>query len=262
MNLIIKEYLHYLKFLLLDKGLRAGHNPGQIRDTGRRPVGRAPLLGFGGAARRRYEAAVRRVAALGFTYRSTMEILQAETGTQILDRLRVLLDQPPNSPAANAVLGVVERPTVCLSEAFNLYVKKIAVSELAGKSDEQRGNWLKVKKRALTNFIDLIGDKAISDVTREDALKLYNMWAARIAPIDEHGKGGKPPTAPPPETATSATCASFSKNITSISSAYSTQSLRLTSCSSTTNSKKPGSGHRFPPNGSRAASYGRAVWNR
>ncbi len=143
------------------------------------------------AARRRYEAAVRRVAALGFTYRSTMEILQAETGTQILDRLRVLLDQPPNSPAANAVLGVVERPTVCLSEAFNLYVKKIAVSELAGKSDEQRRNWLKVKKRALTNFIDLVGDKAIGDVTREDALKLYNMWAARIAPIDEHGKRGK-----------------------------------------------------------------------
>lgn len=41
-----------------------------------------------------------------------MEILQGETGAQILDRLRVLLEHRPNSPETNAVWGVVERPSV------------------------------------------------------------------------------------------------------------------------------------------------------
>ncbi|MDK1376753.1 MULTISPECIES: DUF6538 domain-containing protein [unclassified Sinorhizobium] len=145
------------------------------------------------AARRRYEAAVRRVAALGFTYRTTMEILQGETGAQILDRLRVLLEHRPNSPETNAVLGVVERPGVRLSEAFALYVEKIAAPELVNKSGEQRRSWLKVKKRALKNFTSLVGDKPIGEVTREDALRLYDLWAERIAPPpDEDGKRRRP----------------------------------------------------------------------
>lgn len=144
------------------------------------------------AAKRRYEAAVLRVKALGFTYRTTMEILQGETGAQILDRLRVLLEHRPNSPETNAVLGVVERPSVRLSEAFKLYVDKIAASELTNKSDEQRRSWLKVKNRALKNFIRLVGDKPIGEVTRADALKLYDLWADRIAPAEEDGKRRRP----------------------------------------------------------------------
>ncbi|KOF22386.1 integrase [Ensifer adhaerens] len=145
------------------------------------------------AAKRRYEAAVRRVAALGFTYRTTMEIMQGETGAQILDRLRVLLEHKPNSPETNAVLGVVERPGVRLSEAFTVYVDKIAAPELTSKSDEQIRAWLKVKKRALKNFINLVGDKPIGEVTREDALRLYDLWSDRIAPpTDKEGKRRKP----------------------------------------------------------------------
>lgn len=145
------------------------------------------------AAKQRYEAAVRRVAALGFTYRTTMEILQGETGAQILERLRVLLEHRPNSPETNAVLGVVERPSVRLSEAFKLYVEKIAASELTNKSDEQRRSWLKVKNRALKNFTKLVGDKPIGEVTRADALRLYDLWAERIAPpADKDGKRRRP----------------------------------------------------------------------
>ncbi|MET4691922.1 DUF6538 domain-containing protein [Sinorhizobium fredii] len=136
------------------------------------------------AARRRYDAAVRRVAALGFTYRTTMEILQGESGAQIVERLRALLEHRPNSPETNAVLGVVDRPAATLSEAFRLYTDKIAAPELRTKSQEQRDAWLKVKRRALNNFIELVGDKPIGEVTREDALRFYDLWADRIAPAD------------------------------------------------------------------------------
>ncbi|KRB53792.1 integrase [Rhizobium sp. Root708] len=142
----------------------------------------------GEGVRRRYEFAVRRVAAMGFTYRTTSEILQSETGAQILERLRALTEERPNSLQANAILGVVERPTTRLSEAFKLYVERIAAPELGTKSQEQKDSWLKVKKRALTNFITLVGDKPIGEVTRDDALKFYNFWADRISPLGDAKK--------------------------------------------------------------------------
>ncbi|MBY5485410.1 integrase [Rhizobium leguminosarum bv. viciae] len=145
------------------------------------------------AAKLRYRSAVKRVEALGYTYRTTMEIFQNASWAELVDRLRTLMDVKPNSPASNALLGTVERPGVLLTEAFQVYVNEIAASEIVGHSPDQKRNWLKVKTRAINNFVRLVGDKPIADITRDDALVVFKFWKKKIAPTDE----GEEPTHSP-----------------------------------------------------------------
>ncbi|MER9230796.1 hypothetical protein NKI56_01580 [Mesorhizobium sp. M0622] len=59
--------------------------------------------------------------------------------------------------------------------------------EVVGKSQSQRRMWKKVKQRAVNNFVALVGDKPIGDVTREDGLTFYRFWLKRIAPPPDVG---------------------------------------------------------------------------
>ncbi|MBP2445083.1 integrase [Rhizobium leguminosarum] len=79
----------------------------------------------------------------------------------------------------------MEKPSVTITAAFEIYVREIAAPDLADKSAGQKNSWLKVKRRALTNFVRLVGDKPIGEITREDALKIYRFWQQRIAPPDD-----------------------------------------------------------------------------
>ncbi|UIK12472.1 integrase [Rhizobium leguminosarum] len=132
-------------------------------------------------------AATSRARALGFTYRHLTSILSEESGPAILERLRALQDAKPGSPEETAILGGVARPQVSLGEAFEFYVNKIAASELTGKSPEQRKRWYDTKKRAVTAFEEVCGQKNIGEITRDDALRFYNWWLVRIAPDPESG---------------------------------------------------------------------------
>lgn len=80
--------------------------------------------------------------------------------------------------------GLEPRPRVRLSAAFELYLTEIAASEVTGKSATQRHNWTKVRRRAVSNFIAVAGDKHFDEIDREDALKLYRYWRQKIAPAD------------------------------------------------------------------------------
>ncbi|MBB4124312.1 tyrosine-type recombinase/integrase [Martelella radicis] len=132
----------------------------------------------------RYRAAVARARALDFTYRPAADVMASETGDQIMFRLDALSSSPPKSMDATAVLGLEPRPRVRLSEAFELYLTEIAAPEVAGKSATQRRNWTKVRRRAVSNFIAVAGDKYFDEIDRQDALKLYRYWREKIAPAD------------------------------------------------------------------------------
>ncbi len=132
-------------------------------------------------------AAQARAQALGFTYRYASEILAEEPGERIADRLRALVETRPGSLDASAVVGTIPAPKVVLTEAFKTYVNEIVADELIGKSRNQRRGWMKVKERAVTNFVSVVSDKAIEDITRDDARVFYNFWRERVAPAK--GKG-------------------------------------------------------------------------
>lgn len=132
-------------------------------------------------ARRRYEAAVKRVEALGFTFHSASDLERPEAFADLMERVRQLLASGKED-LAESLLGAVDTPRTVISEAFKLYCEEIVADELVGKSRAQREQWKKVKQRAVNNFVQLVSDKAMVDISRDDAAKVYRHWLARIAP--------------------------------------------------------------------------------
>ncbi len=132
-------------------------------------------------ARLRYEAAVRRVEALGFAFHSSAEI---EEGSYEDLRRRVLeLEGRARIDKADlAVVGAIDVPKTTVSDAFDVYCDEIVADELIGKSQAQKDQWKKVKRRAVNNFKAIVSDKAMEDITVDDARKIYLHWLGRIAP--------------------------------------------------------------------------------
>lgn len=133
-------------------------------------------------ARRRYEAAVKRVEALDFAFHPAADFEHPSAFDDLVDRLRLLIANPKLDDAEPALLGTVEVPKTTISKAFDIYVDEIVADELIGKSRVQKDQWKKVKKRAVSNFTALVGDKAMTDINADDARKIYRHWLARIAP--------------------------------------------------------------------------------
>lgn len=134
-------------------------------------------------ARARYEVAMKRVEALGLTYRSAQTMSAQSSLDEIVARLERVASEKMPQELAQAVAGGVPVPDVTVSKAFEIYCDEIVPDELVNKSAVQKAQWKKVKLRAVNNFIALVeGDKAMTDITRDDAMKLYRHWLSRIAP--------------------------------------------------------------------------------
>jgi integrase len=131
----------------------------------------------------RHKAALRRVEALGFAYRSISSLVSNGTSMdEILKRISLAGKQAPESDVVTAVLGLVDEPQVTVNQAFQVYLKEIMPAELVGKSETQKADWQKVKARAVANFVKVVGDIPISEITREQALKFRQFWLGRVAP--------------------------------------------------------------------------------
>ena len=89
----------------------------------------------------------------------------------LLDRLEAG-GTAPDSATATATAGRAA-PSVPLSAAFDLYCDRIAAGDLILKSPAQRRQWQRGKARSVRNFLLVVGDKPIGEITREDALKFY-----------------------------------------------------------------------------------------
>ncbi len=135
-------------------------------------------------ARARYSATMRRVEALGLTYRTSHVLAAQSSLDEIVSRLEMTTTQKLSQEVAQGVVGGIPTPVVTVSKAFDVYCDEIVPDELVNKSAVQKAQWKKVKLRAVNNFINIVGDKAMTEITREDAMKLYRHWLERIAPKD------------------------------------------------------------------------------
>lgn len=137
------------------------------------------------AALKRYQAAVRRASALSFGYRAAADIEAKASWQELAERMEAILDTRTPHAVEVAVLGGEPAPSVTLSQALDVYINDIAASELVTKSQQQRRKWLVIPKRAVDTFIAVVGDRPISEISREDAHKFYRHWLARIAPTEQ-----------------------------------------------------------------------------
>ena len=120
--------------------------------------------------------------ALGFTYRHAAAVLATESGDALMTRITAAQRYPAGSQEAVALLGQVEPPKIKISEAQRVYVEEIAADVIRGKSENQRKHWKAIKQRAVDNFISVVGDLPVGEITRDDARKFYDFWRQRIAP--------------------------------------------------------------------------------
>ena len=145
-------------------------------------------------AERRYKAARERANVRGLSYIPADELAVTYGLDDILDRINAFQKVDRGNASARVkteaegILGGAPRPSPKLSEVFDIYCEKIAVTELLAKSPNQKRIWMKTKQRPLNYFIDVVGDKEITKISRDDALKFYHWWGERLKPK----KGKKP----------------------------------------------------------------------
>jgi integrase len=131
-------------------------------------------------AAQRYEDARRRARLLGFDYAETAE-LAARPTLEILQRLEILVGKGlvEDPTARAAVLGTEQRPIVRLSEVFPKF-EAYTRNEVKDMSPNQLRRWQNGYMLAITDLIDVVGDKAVSDITHNDILDYIEWLDGRI----------------------------------------------------------------------------------
>ncbi|WP_082550026.1 DUF6538 domain-containing protein [Mesorhizobium sp. Root157] len=141
-------------------------------------------------ARRRYEAARKRVEAFGFTFHTADDLRMIHNLDDLRRRLMAVEAAVRPQDVGMPLLGAVDVPQTTISKAFDVYCDEIVADELVNKSKVQKDQWKKVKRRAVNNFILLISDKPMVDITVDDAQKIYQHWLHRIAPKNGKATAG------------------------------------------------------------------------
>ncbi|MGI9421047.1 MAG: hypothetical protein ACR2RA_24745 [Geminicoccaceae bacterium] len=85
----------------------------------------------------------------------------------------------PNESDAAALLGTVREPAISVAKALELYWG-LAKDKTFGKSEDQLRRWRNPRIKAIRNFVEVIGDKPIDQVTRDDMLDFRQYWLERI----------------------------------------------------------------------------------
>ncbi|EHR03237.1 tyrosine-type recombinase/integrase [Bradyrhizobium sp. WSM471] len=131
-------------------------------------------------AKQTYLDAVKLARSLGLDYQ-TPSVASSAPLDEVLRRIETLIvGNAINDPALRkAVLGGIEKPSIMLSQLFDEYeiTQKVALSKM---SPDQVRKWKAAKKRAVEILIEQRGDKALHQLTRDDALAFADWWEERV----------------------------------------------------------------------------------
>ncbi len=123
---------------------------------------------------------MRVAASRGFPYRTHAEL----SAGPIEDLVSGATLAPPVE--ADALLGGVERPVFRLSDVLAAFDADQS-AKLRAKSPDQVQRGRNLKAKAVANFVAVVGDKRLPDLTREDARRLREWWRERLTEKDQRG---------------------------------------------------------------------------
>ncbi len=137
-----------------------------------RATGKAKLLAD------RYAHARALASRLGWRYRTVDDLAENSPAGEVIERLEAL-DGIDDRRITTAVLGAAREPQLHLSGLFDEY-ESLTRDQRVGKSPSQIKVALGPYRRSVNNLIMEIGDKAVSDIDRADALVFRAHWTRRI----------------------------------------------------------------------------------
>lgn len=140
----------------------------------------ARLAGDTSDAERRFEAARELAAARGFRYLPAAQVASLPR-EDLLERIEAvpLRNGQPDGKEAAALLGGAQEPKIKVSRALELYWT-LAADRTIGKSEDQLRRWRNPRVKAVNNFLAVVGDKALADISGDDMLNFRNWWVERM----------------------------------------------------------------------------------
>lgn len=142
----------------------------------------AKLAGDAGDAESRFAAAQQLAEMRGFRY-APMDKVADLPLDQLLRRIEAVSEdhrtKTPDLREAAALLGAVDEPGISISKALEMYWD-LAREKTLGKSQDQLRRWRNPRIKAVKNFIDVVGDKLLAEITPDDMLDFRNWWMDRI----------------------------------------------------------------------------------
>lgn len=131
-------------------------------------------------AEKAFDAAQRLAKARGYRWLTAGEIAKRPM-SELLDRVEAVAkaNGEPDVKEAGALLGMAKEPAITVSRALELYWE-YAAEKTRGMSDDQVRRWKNPRMKAINNFIDVVGNKAIAEITRDHMLDFRDWWNKRI----------------------------------------------------------------------------------
>ena len=127
-----------------------------------------------------YEQARRRARALGFEYIENDQLLRQPAEAR-LERLEALVTNglTNDAGARAALLGTQKRPLFKLSALFEEY-EAATKDEVKDLSPDQLRIWRNGRIRAVERFVEVVGDKPVTEVNGDDAIDYCEWWRERV----------------------------------------------------------------------------------
>lgn len=141
----------------------------------------AKLAGNTSDAEMRFAAARELADLRGFRYLPAKRVSELPYD-DLMKRLDTALGSETNKidrREAEAILGAIAEPPITVTRALELYwtLKK---DETLGKSEDQLRRWRNPRIKAIKNFVEVVGNKPLREITGDDMLNFREWWMDRI----------------------------------------------------------------------------------
>lgn len=140
----------------------------------------ARLAGDTSDAESRFAAAKELAAVRGHRYLPAAKVAQLPR-EDLLARVEAITkaDGQPDMIEAAALLGGAKEPKITVERALALYWE-LAREKTIGKSEDQQRRWKNPRIKAVKNFVEVVGNKAIADITGDDMLDFRGWWIEKL----------------------------------------------------------------------------------
>ncbi len=141
----------------------------------------AKLEGRDAASTERMAAARNIAQRRGYRYLSAPDVANLPID-ELLGRIEAVVDGRGrvDHQDAEAILGGVPKPTILVSDALDEFYK-VEAARLVGKSPDQLRRHRAPRVKATKNFVQVIGDRPINEITTRDLFDFRGWWLERIA---------------------------------------------------------------------------------